>query len=193
MATRPLFRKAGFFFLFSPANLTPTSALCRCRRRAVTFTLPLTSWLGDGQLDGRAAGVRARAERRGGSIQAASSIWDLMIMNAIRARACTKQETKPRCGVHHLLPFTCPRSMEATRRCSHPENLSVRPAGRGEEANKKRRGQAKSQATPQEQFHFLASLIPGCVIVGVPKAFLSALLQLPISLASCNRGSRGET
>lgn len=113
----------------------------------MTFTLPLTSWLGDGQLDGRAAGVRAQAERRGGSIQAASTIWDLMIMNAIRAGACTKQETKPRCGVHHLLPFTCPRSMEATRCCSHPENLSVRPAGRGSKQEKERTSKKSSNTT----------------------------------------------
>lgn len=154
MATRPLFQKAGFFFLFSPANLTPTSALCRCGRRAVTFTLPLTSWLSDGQLDGRAAGVRARAEQRGGSVQAASTIWDLMIMNAIRAGACTKQETKPWCHVHHLPPFTCPRSVEAMRCCSHPENLSVSPAGRGEERKQTRKGEDRQKVKQHHRNNF---------------------------------------
>lgn len=57
--------KDGFFFLFSHANLSPASALCRCGRRAVTFTLPLTSWFGDGQLCRRAFGVR-EPEQRGG-------------------------------------------------------------------------------------------------------------------------------
>lgn len=59
------FWENGFFFLFSPANLPPTSGLCCCGRRAVTFTLPLTSWFGDGQLCRRAAGV-TEPEQRGG-------------------------------------------------------------------------------------------------------------------------------
>lgn len=60
-----LFGKMGFSFSFHLPIFPPTSALCRCGRRAVTFTLPLTSWFGDGQLRRRASGV-TEPEQRGG-------------------------------------------------------------------------------------------------------------------------------
>lgn len=92
------FWEDGFFFLFSPANLPPTSGLCCCGRRAVTFTLPLTSWFSDGQLCRRASGVTELSTEEGSVL---SSRWNnlglFVIMSITGAGSC--METAGRASV----------------------------------------------------------------------------------------------
>lgn len=120
------FWEDGFFFLFSPANLPPTSGLCCCGRRAVTFTLPLTSWFSDGQLCRRASGV-TQPEHRGEEcpLKQIEQFGAFLLLWALLGQDhAWKQQAEPQWGTQGSWHFLWVRS------CSWWEQRDVTPAQR---------------------------------------------------------------